>query len=397
MNFNKKVLKISTLCVAGAVTIAVSTVGMRAVSYTTEEPVAGISVSLDDYYTTKSSAKEVAFAGALARSVGTEMTAYSGDSEEIAVEDDASDETTDEAPEEEPTEAEATDKEKEDAITLNYENLGIAKVDNYLNIRESAGEDKKVIGKLPKNAGCEIYSISDDGWAKIKSGKVTGYVSSEYLVTGDEANELAKEVGMIVATVNTETLKVREEADKDSTCLTLVPEGEELEVKKVSDEWVKVVIDNDKGYVAKEYVDLSYQLAKGVFVEDVEAGTNGVSSVRADMVAFAKQFLGNRYVWGGTSLTGGVDCSGFTMRIYQHFGYNITRTSRSQAVSGRTISASSVKPGDLVFYSNGGGINHVAMYIGGGQVIHASNPRSGIKISNMYYRTPVKAVRYIND
>lgn len=397
MNFNKKVLKISTLCVAGAITIAAGAVGMSAVSYTTEEPVAGISVSLDNYYTSKSSAKEVAFAGALARTVGTEMAAYSGDSEDLAVNEGASEEVTEEAPEEEPTEAEATEKEKEDAIALNYENLGIAKVDNYLNIREGAGENKKVIGKLPKNAGCEIYSISDDGWAKIKSGKVTGYVSSEYLVTGDEAKELAKEVGMIVATVNTETLKVREEADKDSTCLTLVPEGEELEVKKVNDEWVKVVIDNDKGYVAKEYVDLSYQLAKGVFVEEVEAGTNGVSSVRANMVAYAKQFLGNRYVWGGTSLTSGTDCSGFTMRIYQHFGYNITRTSRSQAASGRTISASSVKPGDLVFYSNGGGINHVAMYIGGGQVIHASNPRSGIKISNMYYRTPVKAVRFIND
>ncbi|WP_310604177.1 C40 family peptidase [Anaerosporobacter sp.] len=393
MNFNKKVLKISTLCIAGAVTIAVSAVGMSAVSYTTEEPVAGISVSLDDYYSSKSSAKEIVFAGALMKDIDIEVETGS---EDIAV-DDTSDEITEEAPEEVKSEAEATEKEKEDAITLNYKNLGIANVNNYLNIRKGPGEDQKIIGKLPKNAGCEIYSISDDGWAKIKSGKVTGYVSAEYLVTGDKAKELAKEVGMIVATVNTTTLKVREEADKESTCLTLVPEGEELEVKKVTDEWVKVVIDNDKGYVAKEYVDLSYQLAKGVFVEEVEAGTNGVSSVRANMVSYAKQFLGNRYVWGGTSLTSGTDCSGFTMRIYQHFGYSIPRTSRAQAASGRTIPTSSVKPGDLVFYSNGGGINHVAMYIGGGQVIHASNPRSGIKISNMYYRTPVKAVRYIND
>jgi peptidoglycan DL-endopeptidase CwlO len=397
MNFNKKVLKISSLCIAGAVTIAVSTVGLSAVSYTTEEPVAGISVSLNDYYTSKSSANEVAFAGALAKSINSDIVENSDNTEDAIVDDDSSEESLGEAPVEEPTEATATEKEKEDAIALNYDNLGIAKVDNYLNIRKGPGEDKKVIGKLPKNAGCEIYSISDDGWAKIKSGKVTGYVSAEYLVTGDEAKELAKEVGMIVATVNTTTLKVREEASKDSTCLTLVPEGEELEVKKMNDEWVKVVIDSDKGFVSKDYVDLSYQLDKGVFVEEVEAGTNGVSSVRANMVAYAKQFLGNRYVWGGTSLTGGTDCSGFTMRIYQHFGYSISRTSRSQAASGSTIPASSVKPGDLVFYSNGGGINHVAMYIGGGQVIHASNPRSGIKISNMYYRTPVKAVRFIND
>jgi cell wall-associated NlpC family hydrolase len=394
MNVNKKLLKLSTLCLAGAITIAASTINMGAISYTSEEPVAGISVSLDKYYTSKNAASEVSLASIL--SVSTDEVEAITDTQSEGEQTEPVDDVVGTEPEQAATEVEATDEEKANAIALNYENLGVAKVDNYLNIREGAGEDKKVVGKLPKNAGCEIYG-EKDGWAKIKSGKVVGYVSTEFLVTGDEAYELAKKVGMIVATVNTTTLKVREKADKDSTCLTLVPIDEELEAKKVGDEWVKVVIDNDIGYVSKEYVNLSYQLAKGVSVEEIEAGTDGVSSVRADMVSFAKQFLGNPYVWGGTSLTNGTDCSGFVMSIYAHFGYGISRTSRAQAGNGSTISASSVRPGDLVFYSNGGGINHVAMYIGGGQVIHASNPRTGIKISNMYYRTPVKAVRIIND
>ncbi|HEX3021910.1 MAG TPA: SH3 domain-containing C40 family peptidase [Lachnospiraceae bacterium] len=394
MNVNKKLLKISTLCLAGAITIAASTINMGAISYTSEEPVAGISVSLDKYYTSKNAASEVSLASIL--SVSTDEVEAITDTQSEGEQTEPVDDVVGTEPEQAATEVEATDEEKANAIALNYENLGIAKVDNYLNIREGAGEDKKVVGKLPKNAGCEIYG-EKDGWAKIKSGKVVGYLSTEFLVTGDEAYELAKKVGMIVATVNTTTLKVREKADKDSTCLTLVPIDEELEAKKVGDEWVKVVIDNDIGYVSKEYVNLSYQLAKGVSVEEIEAGTDGVSSVRADMISFAKQFLGNPYVWGGTSLTNGTDCSGFVMSIYAHFGYGISRTSRAQAGNGSTISASSVRPGDLVFYSNGGGINHVAMYIGGGQVIHASNPRTGIKISNMYYRTPVKAVRIIND
>ena len=115
------------------------------------------------------------------------------------------------------------------------------------------------------------------------------------------------------------------------------------------------------------------------------------------MVAYAKQFLGNPYVYGGTSLTNGTDCSGFVMRIYEHFGYGLPRTSSAQAGATRTISSSEAKPGDLFFYGNGSSVSHVAMYIGGGQVIHASSKRTGIKISNAFYRTPIKVGRVIND
>lgn len=325
-------------------------------------------------------------------------------------------------------------KKKEDLISnLKYDCLGIANVENYLNIRKKPSETGKVIGKLPKYAGCDILKTTKDGWSKIKSGKVTGFVKSSYLVTGEEAEELALKVGNKMATVQTQTLNVRFLPSTDSAKYTLVPIEEEMEVtkEKISaaymekflekhfskksekelikdvdvdamknqlDDWYCVSIDDEKVFVSKEFVTISYQLDKAVPVEELKKeGTKEVSSVRAQMVEYAKQFLGNPYVWGGTSLTNGADCSGFVMRIYEHFGYSIPRNSRSQAAYCRSISASQLKPGDLIFYGNGSTISHVAMYIGNGLVIHASTEKTGIKISNAFYRTPMKIGRIIND
>ena len=120
------------------------------------------------------------------------------------------------------------------------------------------------------------------------------------------------------------------------------------------------------------------------------------SAVRTAIVAYAKQFLGNPYVYGGTSLTNGADCSGFTMRIFEHFGVSTGRTSRDQASNGKQISLSEIQPGDLLFYASGKTINHVALYIGNGKIIHASTSKTGIIISNAYYRTPAKAVTFLN-
>lgn len=276
-----------------------------------------------------------------------------------------------------------------------YKNLGIADVSSSLNVRKGPGESEKKIGNLPKDAGCEIIEIDDNGWAKIKSGKVEGYVSSSYLITGEEAERKASEVASLVATVKGATsLRIREEPNLLSSTLALIPEGEELSVVEVMPGWVKIKVDSDDGYVSSDYVDLSYELKKGVTIEELQTGETGV---RAQMVSFARRYLGGRYVWGGTSLGRGVDCSGYTQAIYRNFGYSIPRTSRSQAASGRKISASQARPGDLFFYGKGGRINHVGMYIGNGQIIHASNERTGIKISNAYYRSPIRVVRYIND
>ena len=120
------------------------------------------------------------------------------------------------------------------------------------------------------------------------------------------------------------------------------------------------------------------------------------SATRTAIVAYAKQFLGNPYVYGGTSLTNGADCSGFTMRIFEHFGIDTGRSSRDQAAKAKTIPISDIQPGDLLFYASGDYINHVALYIGGGQIIHASNSKTGIIISTAYYRTPYKAATFLN-
>ena len=145
-------------------------------------------------------------------------------------------------------------------------------------------------------------------------------------------------------------------------------------------DFICIYVDDDYAFVAKDFVKEQYTLKRATKVSTVKASSSsGVSSSQASIVEYAKQFLGNRYVWGGASLTNGTDCSGFTMSLY-----------------GCTRKVSSPKPGDLFFYSNGSRINHVAMYIGGGMVIHASNPRDGIKISNAYYRHPAKIGRVMN-
>ena len=327
--------------------------------------------------------------------------------------------------------AEEKNEEEKDEFILNlvYDRLGVAKVDNWLNIRKEPGEDKTIIGKLPKNAGCHIYKINKDGWAKIVSGKVTGWVKAEYLVTDEEAEEYAKEVATRLATVNTTTLKLRTLPTTGSRVYDLVGIEEEMDVKKEKltekyvqkfidklkeedkdaldgididammadlDNWVCVTLDSEKVFVSKEFVDISYKLERAVAVGEVKADeANGISSTRASMVEFAKKYLGGKYVYGGTSLTNGTDCSGFTMRIYEHFGYSIPRTSSAQANYFTGIKSSEAKPGDLFFYGSNGRVSHVAMYIGDGQVIHASNARTGIKISNAFYRTPIKVGRII--
>lgn len=276
----------------------------------------------------------------------------------------------------------------------NYSNIGVANVDNYLNIRQEASEDGSLCGKLPKNAGCEILEDSN-GWFKIKSGGVTGYVKSEYLLTGDDAWNKADEVKTMTATVDTETLYVREAMNTDCKIVALVSGEEELEVLEQNDNWAKVQVDSDQGYVSLDYVRLGYELPKAESVTELKA-SNAVSSTRVSIVEYAKQFLGNPYVWGGTSLTKGADCSGFTMSIYAHYGVSLPHSSAAQSQMGTKVSSSEVRPGDLLFYGSGKHVNHVAMYIGGGKVIHASTEKTGIKISNAFYRTPITIRRFLD-
>lgn len=331
----------------------------------------------------------------------------------------------------------------------------IAQVDNYLNIRSKASEDSKIVGKLYKN-GVGTIIKEKDGWYKIDSGSVTGYVKDDYVLSGEEAQKKADEVGERLAIVTTTTLKVREKAKEDATVLTLVGEGEVLPVKKETKNWVKIKTDDHSGYVSSEYVELYTENEQAESIEEERArlereeakraeeearrqelqaqqrtvsntstthtsgnstsssSSNGSSSRPSSSVGsssqtsnstttstgnkslgqqianYAVQFKGNPYVYGGTSLTNGADCSGFVMSVFRNFGISLPRTSGAQGSLGRRVeSISQAQPGDLIAYTG-----HIGIYIGNGKLIHASSPRTGIIISDVNYR-PIKSIRRI--
>lgn len=278
-----------------------------------------------------------------------------------------------------------------------YTNIGIADVESgNLNVRAQASMNGRLVGKMPKDSACEVLEVVD-GWAHISSGEVEGYVSLDYLLTGPDAILKAGEVAEKVVTVNVNGLNVRERPDTDSVILTQVLENEELDYVETLDGWIKVSVDEEEAYVASEYVTVEEKLSTAITMTELLYGA-GVSDVRVELVEYAKQFLGNPYKWGGTSLTKGADCSGFVLSVFKKFGVKLPHYSGSQAKSGTKITASQLQPGDLIFYgSKNGVIGHVAIYIGNGQVIHASNPKSGIKISKYNYRTPLKYVRVLQD
>ena len=282
------------------------------------------------------------------------------------------------------------------AQTCGYTNLGMSVISSgNLNIRQEASTDSEVIGILTNHNACELLEDAGE-WYKVTSGKVTGYVNKQYLVTGDEAESIAEQEIKTVATVNTETLNVRAEKSTEAAVLSQVGNSEAFTVNSVADGWVEISVDDSVGYISQDYVTLAQALPTAKTIEQVKYG-DGVSDVRASVVSYALQFVGNRYVWGGTSLENGIDCSGFTMRILGKYGISLPHSSKAQPSYGTKISASEAKPGDLFFYGSGRSISHVAIYIGNGQIVHASNKRDGIKVSNAYYRNPICVARYLPD
>lgn len=367
-----------------------------------------------------------------------------------------------------PAEApEATPKPKSE-----YDKTGISVAADYVNVRKKPNTDSKVVGKLYRGSAATIKDTVGD-WVKIRSGHVQGYIKSEYLAIGFSAEKLVNKFGTKIATVNTETLKVREAKNTDCAVLTLVSGEESFEILREDKEWVKIMVDGDtKGFVSKEYVDITVKFKKAVSIEEereearkkaaAEAaaaqaalppqparsssgnnsgsgssshkssgsgksssgnsgsshknsgssggssggGNGGESSSNSggsvvgsgdgsSIASYALQFVGNPYVYGGSSLTNGTDCSGFSQAVYRKFGISLPRTSGEQAGVGKKISVSSARAGDLIFYARNGHINHVAICIGGGRVVHASNPSTGITTSNIGYRTPYCARRIV--
>ncbi len=299
-----------------------------------------------------------------------------------------------------------------------FKDLVIARVNDYVNVRDIPSEEGEIVGKL-YNKSVGNFIEEKDGWYKISSGSVEGYVKGEYCVTGDEAVEYAKEVGTRIATVNTTTLKVREQPGLEETVLGLVPIEDELIVTEEMDGWVKVNIEEGDGYVSTDYVTLSTEFVKAESIAEEKARlakeeearkaakaaakkkakenaasggksesggktyANPTGSSGADVVQFAKQFVGNPYVYGGTSLTNGADCSGFVMSVYKNFGVNLPHSSAADRSVGATVNGlENAQPGDIICYSG-----HVGIYAGNGQIVHASTSRTGIIVSNANYRS----------
>lgn len=307
-----------------------------------------------------------------------------------------------------------------------FKNLVIAKVNDYVNVRDMPSEEGNIVGKLyDKSVGNFIEE--ENGWYKINSGSVEGYVKGEYCVTGDAAVDYAKEVGTRIATVTTTTLKVREQPGLEETVLGLVPIEDELIVTEELDGWVKVNIEEGDGYVSTDYVTLSTEFVKAESIEEERARlekeeaarkaaqeaankkmsanksssssttTEGgktyqspTGSTGSDVVKFAMQFVGNPYVYGGSSLTNGTDCSGFVMSVYNNFGVSLPHSSAADRSVGATVNGiENAQPGDIICYSG-----HVGIYAGNGQLVHASTSKTGIIVSSATYR-PILSIRRI--
>lgn len=345
-----------------------------------------------------------------------------------------------------------------------FKDVCIAKVeaDGYVNVRKNPNTEAKVVGKIFGNCGGDIIK-EKDGWYKIKSGNVKGWVKAEFFVTGEDAKDYAVDNGYVLATVKESGLRVRKKQSKKADVISNVYKEETYAVTKYgkTDNWIKLGIDEGvEGWVSTEYIDLKIgyepaitlaeekamlqaqaekeaeeeasrqaSIAASEAAEEAETATEATttaatqtyqeskemttvyqqttkqqttaaqvednvsydSATGSAVIAYAKQFLGNPYVWGGSSLTNGTDCSGFTMSVYAHFGYSLPRTSSAQRSAGVGVSLNAVQPGDIICYNG-----HVALYIGGGQIIHASTPSTGIIISSMYYGSnPICARRII--
>lgn len=340
-----------------------------------------------------------------------------------------------------------------------YENLGIANVNSYVNIRSGPSTDTEKVGKLYK--GCVVNVLGFEGdWVKIQSGNVEeGYIRSDYLLIGWDAEDKIAECCDRLATVNCSVLNVRTGMGTQYDIYQQIPRGESYYVAEEYEEWVKIILGQDDstgreitGYVFKQYVDIEYEFKYAVTMEEEQARieaeeaarkaeeerlkklaeeeaarkkaaeeaakkkaeeeaarklqeeqaalATAAAKLRQDVVDYALKFVGNPYKWGGTSLTNGADCSGYVQSIYKHFGYTIPRVSKDQAVGAGYMDVKPdeehLLPGDLIFYTdNNGKVYHVSMYIGDGKIVHAANKKQGIIISNLNSMTPYKARRVI--
>jgi len=375
---------------AGVLSIALLVTGMDMTVFAVEMdkvlPVAGLDLSLNEGVSMKSVAEEQGL-----------------DTETVIVEP-----------------AEVVKNDMLEEMKEDYSNLVIADVNDYVNIRSLPSEEGEIVGKLYDNSVGNFLE-EKDGWIKIESGSCVGFVKAEYCVTGEAANEMAKEVGRRTAIVTTETLNVRKEPNTNASIIGQVPCEEVLTVTDEAGGWVQIRVEEGYGYVSVDYVTLSTEFVEAESREEEKARlkkeeeerlaaleaarkaqeaaaaaaaeeaaqiqaaaaavSTGDGSLGQQVADFALQFVGNPYVYGGTSLTNGADCSGFTLAVYSNFGVSLPHSAAAQNKKGTNVgSIDNAIPGDIVYYSG-----HVGIYIGNGQIVHAGNSRTGIIVSNANY------------
>lgn len=355
---------------------------------------------------------EAVTVSATEQNAGTTSVAAAGTNAETVAETNTAESadvtgTANAAGEADPVEQTAQPEKK---VSSKFKNTGISIAKDYVNIRKAPNTNSKIKGKLYRGSAAKIVKTKGK-WVKIISGSVSGYIRKDYLAIGAKAEKVADKFGKTYAVVKkgTDTLNVRKKKSTEAGIVKQIGDGDSYVVKSEGSEWVKIKLSgSETGYVSKDYVSTKFRFNKAVSIKEEQAaqesgsasggtasGGSSYSSRGAGVASYALQFIGNPYVWGGSSLTNGADCSGFTMSVYAHFGYGLPHSSASQAGCGRAISLSELQPGDLVFYRHGGSIGHVAMYIGGGRVVHAQCKRTGITTSSVNYRTPACARRII--
>lgn len=299
-----------------------------------------------------------------------------------------------------------------------YANIAITQVSAYLNVRKEPNADADVVGKLYNNCAANILEVVGD-WYKIESGNVEGYISSKYVVVGDE--KLCKEAAVVTGKITTNSLRLRKKASTSSGIHTILAKGNKVEILSDNvDGWYKINYKSYTGYISADYVKVSTTYNYGETREEEKerlkkeaeeerrkeeakkdknsSNKNSSNKVykepegsgRQDVVDYALQFVGNRYKWGGESLTNGVDCSGFVMKVYEKFGIDLPHSSYDMRKVGKKVSKSDLRKGDIICYSG-----HVAIYIGNGRIVHASNKKDGIKITKNYKYKRVITIRRV--
>ena len=345
-------------------------------------------------------------------------------------ETDAGQEQTNEVMNEEPEEENAEEVQEE----YEYADFAFADVNDYVNVRNQPSTEGEIVGKIYDGAVAEILSLAgeNDEWYQIVSGDVEGYIKAEFFLRGEEAASVMDKYITRYAKVIADKLNVRKEPSVESKRVGYLNFEERVKVVETEGEWIRIQYAQEKeGYVAAQYVVISeeFNYAKTLeeeakelaekaereqretqaaqvenIVEEIVVVPPAVTytsneSLRQEIVNYALQYVGNRYVSGGRSLSGGTDCSGFTCFVYADFGYSISRTPSGQmSGSGRSIGYEEIQPGDIICYSSNGGksCTHVGMYIGNGQIVHSANSRKGVIISGADFE-PIIGVKNVID